>query len=128
MLADPTALAERIRGLNSNVLESSEHLANEGYPYRFRQSFYLPLSHFSVELSVNCKAVPGGFELSSRIVASDSMVLAVFQTIVVDESLPVPEMQSRIDEWVRRLCAFLTAEAPMVVGLLEEVQKLAEDR
>jgi hypothetical protein len=120
MVTDLTALVEQLHKVNPNIVLTSEQVSGETCPFGLRQSYSLPHSNVTVQVSVLCNALPNGLELSSDIVTSDSKVLGRFQPLFVSERLSLQEKQAVIDEWVRRLCIFLTSYTFTIVSCLEE--------
>lgn len=120
MIGDLTKLAEQIRNVNPTIVAASEQVSDESCPFLFRQSFSFPHSYFRVTVAVSCKIVSGGWELSSNIVASNSGVLAKFDSVFVSERLSSSQIQSLIDKWVCKLCTFLSSCIPLIVDSLKE--------
>lgn len=115
---DPTGFVARIRGIAPTVRVREERCSDADHPYILRQPFSLPDSNFAVEVLISCGHVPGGLNLSSAILASDSAVLAQFETLFVREDLDDRMKQCVIDRWISELCTFLDFNAENVIARL----------
>jgi hypothetical protein len=125
---DPKVMSSLIRRLDSDVIESSGRDTNEAFPYRYWQSFRLPHWDFSVDISVDCKRVDEGFELSADIATSDGFVLAEFQTRHIAAVLSDHDKEVAIDTWVKSLYEFLQSHADIVVQKLKQHKDIESGR
>ena len=121
-MIDPSVLSQRVHDINPQVIEQSGKSSNETYPYRFWQSFSLSNWDFTVDFSVDCKIVSGGWELSSDISTSDGLVLAEFEKLSIASTLSSEEKECQISNWVKRLQEFLASNAQLIVKRLEEAK------